>query len=120
MALKKVISFGFKYPDLPDDTAPGVVVVDVRQLFRNPYRDRYLRSLSGLHVAVQADVEKTPEFKAKYRYVQAQVTAPGTEVAYIGCHGGKHRSVFLAERLGQELGIPVEHRDIDREIAHAV
>ena len=114
MTLKKIVSFGFKHPDPPDEFAPGAVVVDVRPLFRNPYRDRRLRDRTGLDAAVQADVEKTPEFQAKYRYVQQQVTSPGAEVAYIGCHGGKHRSVFLAQKLAQELGVLVEHRDIDR------
>lgn len=114
MTLKKIVSFGFKHPDPPSEFTPGVVVVDVRPLFRNPHHDRSLRSLNGTDPKVQADVMKTPEFTAKYRYLQAQATAPGTEVVYIGCHGGRHRSVFLAERLGQELGVPVEHRDIEK------
>lgn len=114
MPLKKIVSFGFKHPDPPDKFAPGVIVVDVRQLFRNPYRDRTLRYKTGTDPAVQAEVMKTPEFRAKYAHLKAVATAPGAEVVYIGCHGGHHRSVFLAERLGQELGIPVEHRDIDR------
>jgi UPF0042 nucleotide-binding protein len=116
MPLKKIVSFGFKYPDLPE-VIPGVVVVDVRNLFRNPHRDRSLRYKTGQDPLVQAEVMKTPEFHAKYSHVKAAATSPGTEVAFIGCHGGKHRSVFLAERLGQELGIPVEHRDMNREVA---
>jgi len=119
MALQKIISFGFKYPDLPDQ-GPGIVVVDVRSLFRNPHRDRSLRYKTGQDPAVQADVMKTPEFHAKYAHVRATATAPGIEVAVIGCHGGKHRSVFLAERLGKELGVPVEHRDMDRAVASVI
>ena len=113
--VKKLVSFGFMYPDKPDPTVPGVVVVDVRTLLRNPHRDRKLRSLRGTDPAVQEEIQNQPGFPGKYRYVRAQVTAPGTEVAYIGCFGGRHRSVFLAERLGRELGVPVEHRDIERE-----
>lgn len=114
VGLKKLISFGYRYPDVPDGTAPGVVVVDVRSLFRNPYRDKRLRGRPGTDPLVQAEILKTPEFHAKYRYVRAQATAPGTEVVYIGCFGGHHRSVFLVERLGKELGVPVEHRDLER------
>lgn len=115
--LKKIVSFGFKYQDdRPNDMLPGVVVVDVRPLFRNPHRDARLRYLDGLHPAVQADIAQAPGFKAKYRYVRAQVTSPGTEVAYVGCYGGRHRSVALVERLGQELGVPVEHRDLHRNL----
>lgn len=112
--VKKIISFGFKYADAPDESLPGVVVVDVRSLFRNPHSNRTLRYLNGLNPAVQADVEKTPEFTAKYRFVRDQVTVPGTETAFIGCHGGRHRSVFLAEKLAKELGVSVEHRDLER------
>jgi len=113
MALQKIVSFGFKHDDDPDD-APGVVVIDVRRLFRNPHRDRSLRYKTGLDPAVQADVRKTPEFHAKYRHVRDQVMSPGVEVAYIGCTGGHHRSVFLAQKLAEELGVLVEHRDVDK------
>jgi RNase adaptor protein for sRNA GlmZ degradation len=94
--------------------APGVMVVDVRHLFRNPYRDRALRHQNGTDAAVQADIQNTPEFQAKYDYVKQQITAPGTEIAFVGCTGGTHRSVYVAERLGRELGVPVEHRDLNR------
>lgn len=112
MALKKIVSFGFRH-DGPDPT-PGTVVVDVRKLFYNPYRVVGLRDKLGTDFVVQAIIEQTPNFAAKYGYVRAQVLSPGIEVAYIGCTGGKHRSVFLAERLGQELGVPVFHRDIGK------
>lgn len=113
MRLKKLISFGYRYADQPEP-APGVVVVDVRTLFRNPHRNRELRGRLGTDPDVQAEIQKTPEFHAKYGYVKEQVTAPGTEVAYVGCFGGRHRSVYLVERLGRELGVPVEHRDAAR------
>lgn len=115
MALKKIVSFGFKYPD-PPDQGPGDVVVDVRALFRNPWRKLRSRPLTAEEI--EQEILSTPNFEARYAHVKATATAPGTEVAFIGCYGGKHRSVFLAERLGRELGIPVEHRDIDREVAH--
>lgn len=114
MALKQIISFGFRHEGCGPNVVAGVVVVDVRRMFRNPYHDRKLRYKRGTDPEVQADVMKTPDFRAKYAHVKNQITAPGVEVAYIGCSGGHHRSVFLAERLGQELGVPVLHRDIDR------
>jgi UPF0042 nucleotide-binding protein len=113
MTLKKIISFGFKYEGEPPSPA-GVLVVDIRQMFRNPYHDRKLRYKRGTDQEVQDDVMKTPNFQAKYDYLKEEVTTPGVEEAWIGCTGGRHRSVFLAERLGKELGVLVEHRDIDR------
>ena len=110
MALKKVVSFGFKHDEPP--SSPGVLVVDIRQIFRNPYHNRKLRDKVGTDPEVQADVMKTPNFQAKYEYLKQEVTTPGVEEVWIGCMGGRHRSVFLVERLGQELGVPVEHRDL--------
>jgi RNase adaptor protein for sRNA GlmZ degradation len=33
----------------------------------------------------------------------------------INCTGGKHRSVYLADRLAEELQVPVYHRDLNKE-----
>jgi UPF0042 nucleotide-binding protein len=111
MALKKLVSFGFKHDDIPT-TGCGLLVVDIRTVFRNPYHNKALRYKRGTDPEVQADVMKTPNFLAKYEYLKQAVTTPGIEEVWIGCTGGHHRSVFLVERLGLELGVPVEHRDI--------
>jgi UPF0042 nucleotide-binding protein len=112
--LKKIVSFGFRHEGGGPNMTPGVVVVDVRNRFRNPFHNPALRNLRGTDPAVQEDVMKTPDFKARYEHLRRKVTTLGTEIAYIGCTGGHHRSVFLAEKLGRELGVPVEHRDIDK------
>lgn len=109
--LKKIISFGYRH-EWPPEHGPGVVVVDVRKMFRNPYHNKRLRYGRGTDAAVQADIQKTPDFQAKIAFVKSQITVPGVEMAYIGCTGGHHRSVFIVELLGKELGVPVEHRDI--------
>ena len=113
MPLKKIISFGYKHewPPVPE---PGVVIVDVRQEFRNPFHNKRLRYKRGVDIDVQDDIRKTPNFDAKVQFVKDQITQPGTDVAYIGCHGGHHRSVFLAELLAKDLGVAVEHRDIQK------
>lgn len=113
--LKKIVSFGFRHEGGGPNVTAGVVVIDVRKMFKNPYHDRRLRYLRGTDKAVQEDVMKTPQFWLKFQHLKEMVTVPGTEIAYIGCTGGHHRSVFLAERLGRELNVPVEHRDIEKE-----
>jgi len=114
-------SFGFKR-GMPVDAD---LVFDVRCL-PNPYWKAELRDFSGLdqpvidYLAAQTDVEEMfqdihaylskwlPRFAASNR---AYVTIA------IGCTGGHHRSVYLAERLGQALREPlknlqVRHRDL--------
>ena len=111
--VKKIVSFGFKHDE--PQSIPGLMVVDVRQMFRNPYRNMSLRYKLGTDPEVQSEILKTPNFKAKYDHLKAMVQVPGTDEVWIGCHGGRHRSVFLAEKLGQELNVPVEHRDVAKE-----
>jgi len=114
-------SFGFKR-GMPVDAD---LVFDVRCL-PNPYWKPDLRDFSGLdrpvagYLAAQPDVEEMyqdtlaylqkwlPRFAANNR---AYVTIA------IGCTGGHHRSVYLADRLGQTLkqslkNVQVRHRDL--------
>ncbi|MDE6830909.1 MAG: RNase adapter RapZ, partial [Lachnospiraceae bacterium] len=116
-----VLSFGFKY-GLPTDAD---LVFDVRFL-PNPYYIDELRPQSGNDREVRDYVMSNPksgEFLKKLtdlveflipNYVQEGKTQL---VIGIGCTGGKHRSVTLANELFEELkenenyGIRVEHRD---------
>jgi RNase adapter protein RapZ len=108
----KIVSFGFRHGDVPVWPA---YVIDVRELGfrRNPFHDRKLRYMRGTDEAVQEDVKKTPDFQEKYEHLLQLVRLAG-DVVYLGCTGGHHRSVTLTELLGKDLGIPVEHRDIDK------
>lgn len=115
MTLKKIVSFGFRHDEGEPETEEGSIVIDVRKMFRNPYHDKKLRQFRGTDDAVQVDIRKTPDFWAKYAHLKEQVSVPGVEIAYIGCTGGHHRSVYLAELLGKELNVPVEHRDYDKK-----
>lgn len=112
MTPKKIISFGYKHGYPPK--GPGIVVVDIRKLFLNPYSNPRLRTKTGQDRDVQSYVMTTPDFVSKLQYVKDQITVPGTDVAYIGCMGGRHRSVVIAQLLGEALKIPVEHRDMER------
>lgn len=114
IALKKIISFGFRHEGGGPNVVPGVAVFDIRQKFRNPFHDKKLRALRGTDLVVQQDIMKTPDFDQKYADLKAKVVNSGAETVYIACTGGHHRSVFLAERLGRELGVPVEHRDYNK------
>ncbi len=105
----KVVSFGYKHGDHPDGNG---LQIDVRPILRrNPYHNKRLRGLRGTDPEVRADIERTPDLESAYRRILDRVRAyPGP--VYVGCTGGHHRSVYLADRIGRELMIPVEHRDL--------
>ncbi|MDD6350906.1 MAG: RNase adapter RapZ [Lachnospiraceae bacterium] len=121
-----VLSFGFKY-GIPEDAD---LVFDVRFL-PNPYYDLKLRPLTGNDRPIQDFVMKYPqsvEFLNKLddlmQFLIPNYIREGKNslVIAIGCTGGKHRSVTLANELYERLskhsehyGLKIEHRDIDKD-----
>ena len=118
-----VISFGFKY-GIPLDSD---LVIDVRFL-PNPHYDPVMRPLTGNDPPVREFVFGSPvtaRFMDKFtdlveflipRYIEEGKT---TLMIAIGCTGGMHRSVALANRLGEilrhkEYRVTVRHRDIGK------
>jgi UPF0042 nucleotide-binding protein len=117
-----IISFGYKY-GLPVDAD---LVADCRFL-PNPHWVPELRPLSGLDASVRDYVLGQPAataFIGAYLAV-LDVSLPGFEregkryvTLAIGCTGGKHRSVAIAEQLAARLAgrdVTVSHRDLGRE-----
>ena len=120
-----VESFGFKY-GLPMDAD---MVMDVRFL-PNPHWVDELRPLTGEDPAVSDYVLSRPgaaEFLDAYHQLLSLVVdgyrreGKRYMTVAIGCTGGKHRSVAIAEALMQllgrdaRLGVRVLHRDLGRE-----
>ena len=117
-------SFGFKY-GTPRDAD---LVLDVRFL-PNPHWVDELRPLPGTDERVCAYVEGQPQYGEFVKRLREllDVVVPGyvsEGKAYltiaVGCTGGRHRSVVVAEELARyfrELDMPVtvEHRDLGRE-----
>lgn len=116
-----VVSFGFKNGILKDSD----IVMDVRFL-PNPYYVPELRGKTGLDKEVQNYImsfKETREFAAKFadliKYLIPKYIKEGKSYLTIamGCTGGKHRSVFMAHELAQQLvkaGLNATefHRDI--------
>ena len=117
-----VVSFGYKY-GLPVDAD---LVVDVRFL-PNPHWIPELRRLSGLDDEVRDYVlsqEGAGEFVDRYLELLALVGAGYRRegkrylTLAVGCTGGKHRSVAMAEQLAARVcggDVRVTHRDLGRE-----
>jgi UPF0042 nucleotide-binding protein len=117
-----VVSFGYKH-GVPVDAD---LVFDVRCL-PNPHFVPGLRRRTGRDRAVAAFMEREPstvEFMDRLsdyvRYVVPFYVAEGKSylTVAIGCTGGRHRSVMIAERLRRTLAdvaavrVRVRHRDI--------
>ena len=117
-------SFGYKF-GTPHDVD---LLFDVRFL-ANPHFVPELKGKTGADPAVAAYIEKDPEtsvflgqLESFLDYLLPRFENEGKSYVSIGigCTGGKHRSVYIAERLAERLkerGYPVRvsHRDATRE-----
>lgn len=116
-----VYSFGFKH-GAPIDAD---VVIDVRFL-PNPFYDPEMRTMTGLdekvrdYVLYNSDTEQfLKRWKALLDCVMPGYVAEGKQqlAIAVGCTGGQHRSVVLAEQTGDYLRasgyrVSVAHRDL--------
>lgn len=116
-----IISFGYKY-GLPLDSD---LVFDTRFL-PNPFYVDKLRNLNGKSKKVREFVLKSPETIEYLHHLQDfidnqipgfQKEGKSTLTISIGCTGGKHRSVVIAEALRnhlrqKKLEVKIIHRDI--------
>ena len=116
-------SFGFKY-GVPVDAD---FVFDLRCL-PNPHWDQALRSLSGLDRPVQEYLQNQPMVNEMFeditnilaRWVpRFEANSRVYMTVAIGCTGGQHRSVYMAQRLAEHLtndydNVLVRHRELNR------
>ncbi len=120
----RIVSFGFKY-GVPADAD---LVFDARFL-ANPHFVPELRPRSGKDATVSSFVLEHPEGREFLTALEGFVAPLLPKYARegkvvltvaVGCTGGRHRSVALAEALGARLkleapgDVTVAHRDIDR------
>ena len=117
-----VVSFGFKH-GIPAGTD---LLFDVRFL-PNPFFVPELKSHSGKDAAVRQYLENESDYSALLEHLESflQFTLPKYQAEHrsyvsvaIGCTGGRHRSVAIAEELvrrlvGRGWAARVLHRDIE-------
>ncbi|OXX57509.1 RNase adaptor protein RapZ [Vibrio sp. V12_P9A6T4] len=117
-------SFGFKY-GLPSDAD---YVFDVRFL-PNPHWEPDLRPLTGLDAPIKSFLERHSEVIELKQQIQKFVEywLPMLEknnrsylTIAIGCTGGKHRSVYLTQQLGEyftQLGhqVQIRHTSLEKQ-----
>ncbi len=122
-------SFGFKHGTPLD----ADYVFDVRCL-PNPYWEQNLRALTGLDPEVMAFLDGHPEVTVMAEHIRDFLARwlPGFErenrsylTVAIGCTGGQHRSVYLAEKLAthfrnQGVHTQIRHRELTPGALQAV
>ena len=119
-------SFGFKN-GIPLDAD---MVFDVRSL-PNPHYDPLLRPLTGRDASVAEFLEDVPAAQKMYEDIRRLVAdwLPGfidDNRSYltiaIGCTGGRHRSVYFAEKLARHFGgqqqVLLRHRELESGEVH--
>lgn len=124
-----VCSFGYLHGGPP---AGAVVVVDVRVCLRDPHVDPGLRELTGHDPVVVAAVLATPGARGVIDGVAGVAAAVlgaarrgGEPVRVaVGCAGGRHRSVVLAEAVAGWLAaggwaVVTEHLDLHRGVVRS-
>jgi len=103
------------------------IVFDVRFL-KNPHYDATLRPLTGKEPSVGAFIEADPAFAPFFEGLGGLITALLPRYAQegksyltiaFGCTGGRHRSVYVAERIArliEAMGqrVALRHRDVAR------
>lgn len=121
-----VTSFGYGHSEAPR----ADVTIDARRHLRNPHADPGMRYLTGLDAAVRDHVLATAGTRRLIDHAAAMARDLLTDAANarfqlvtvaVGCVGGRHRSVALAEEIGVALradgvGAVVEHRDVTRPV----
>jgi UPF0042 nucleotide-binding protein len=102
------------------------IVFDVRFL-KNPHYDPTLMPLTGQDKAVGKYIESDPDFASFYKHLTdlllpllPRYRKEGKKylTIAIGCTGGRHRSVYLVQKLGaflekNDYNIALRHRDLE-------
>lgn len=119
----RLISFGFDHP-LPPPAA--LLVLDVRDWFRDPHISPALRQLCARDQAVVDNVLATPGVRPAIGTLGGVIGVflglrTGVVTVAVGCVGGRHRSAVIIDELGRRARrcgwlVEVEHRDIDKPV----
>lgn len=124
-----VMSFGY-LPGVPEECAIADIIIDVRRHLRDPHVSPEFRQLTGLDMRVHTHVLATPGaldlINGAVRTAQALLPVHNgvqhelLRIA-VGCAGGRHRSVVLANVIGERLalagwGVEVEHHHVSQPV----
>jgi len=112
----ELVSFGFKHNPNVEEFG---YLIDVRNNVRNPWQVEALRMKTGLDKEVQDYIQVCP--KTKQTLAKIISNAYAYRSIYVGCVGGRHRSVALVELAAKALSengfkVKITHKDLNSEV----
>jgi RNase adaptor protein for sRNA GlmZ degradation len=120
-----IVSFGYLHGDPPG----ADITLDLREVLRDPHVSPEMRELTGLSTVVQDHVMNTPGAVPITKklcnlvraYLPPKLDAGNKVSVAVGCGGGRHRSVVIANWLADYLRMhgvqsSVSHRDMHRPV----
>lgn len=119
----EIVSFGYLHR--PGDAVVAEVVVDVRRRFRDPHVLPEFRQLTGKDQAVRDKVLGDPQAESVISSLVVLALAMKTEgeplTLAVGCAGGRHRSVVVADEVWAALSnlgetVRVQHLDVEEAV----
>jgi UPF0042 nucleotide-binding protein len=114
-----IVSFGYLHGPPPE----ADLTADLRRYLYDPAAARAgaMLNLNGLHAEVSEFVLRSPAAQTTVRLIVefAQAAGAGCTIA-VGCAGGRHRSVAIAEAaaaalLASGITVAVDHRHVERD-----
>lgn len=119
----RIISFGYLHGVAP----PADITLDLRHHFRDPHVNPEFRNKTANDFDVREAVRKTPGIwnliTATCTLANAYLEGPSTGgllTIAVGCAGGRHRAaavaMALAEFLGGDFEVTLEHRDLAKDV----
>lgn len=125
----QIFSFGYLHNDMP--VGDGLTI-DLRHELRDPHTSPAMRQMTGLDPAVRDHVRNTD---GAYEITSSIVRRVLTLLygysderrelvrVFIGCQGGRHRSVAIADYVAEWLqdngvGVEVFHTHVDRPLVN--
>jgi UPF0042 nucleotide-binding protein len=118
----KILTFGYKYgvPLQRLTVMRPVILADIRKVVRNPWGVPELKGLTGQDKAVQEWIMLCKGSAWAFQQIYAGSCFGNADI-FIGCTGGKHRSVAMAEMLAEKMrknvgmDVHIIHRDINKK-----
>lgn len=107
--MAKVFSYSIRWRRPEEKNIPDAdIYIDMRK-FPNPYHNKALRALTGKDSPVVSEVMGDKRVRALVQEMVKKITEDNSLTIAVGCTGGRHRSVVVADQIAFATGLTAEH-----------